>query len=125
MRAAPVIVVETPVVERIQAIFNEYVVQPLSNGCSVDALWDILLANISALHRRLGGAETKAALKLLESARTAPEDFALHEPWIRLLLEKYYDRAYVQSGQLSHRRIVFRGDRDSCRDFLLSNKGTE
>jgi tRNA 2-selenouridine synthase len=125
MRSAPVILVETPIAERSRAIHAEYVAQPLRAGCRPDALWHVLAENISALQRRLGGADTKSALQLLAAGRAAPEDFGTQEPWIRLLLEKYYDRAYTQSGQLDGRMVVFRGNVSQCRDFLLTHNGAE
>lgn len=122
MRAAPVVVVETPVEERARFIYADYVTRPLDAGCGVDPLWKVLAENISALERRLGGKETADALRLLEKGRESPRDFGLQSPWIELLLERYYDRAYANSTGLHDRNVVFRGDRRACHEFLGNQK---
>jgi len=122
MRAAPVVVVETPIGERARSIFEDYVTRPLDDGCAVEPLWDILAGNILALERRLGGKETSDALKLLGKGRLMPRDFDAQAPWIVFLLERYYDRAYARSTQLDDRNVVFRGDRRACHEFLGNQK---
>jgi len=122
MRAAPVVVVETPIGERARSIFEDYVTRPLDDGCAVEPLWDILAGNVSALERRLGGKETSDALKLLGKGRLLPRDFDAQAPWIVFLLERYYDRAYAKSTQLDDRNVVFRGDRRACHEFLGNQK---
>ncbi|MEY4629921.1 MAG: tRNA 2-selenouridine(34) synthase MnmH [Pseudomonadota bacterium] len=123
MRAAPVVVVETPIDLRARAIFREYVSQPLEQGCEVESLWQVLAENISALERRLGGQDTREALLALASGKACPREFAAQDPWIRTLLEKYYDRAYAQSGRLAERNVIFRGDLVACRNFLKDYGG--
>lgn len=120
MREAPVVVVETPIEQRARAIFHEYVQAPLDQGCAVEPLWQVLGGNISALERRLGGQDTQDLLKALAAGRSQPGEFQAQEPWIRTLLERYYDRAYARSGQLAERKVIFRGDLSACRAFLKS-----
>lgn len=122
MRAAPVVVVETPIEERARFIFDDYVGRPLAAGCPVERLWVVLAENITALERRLGGKDTATVLSMLRDGLGAPLDFAAQAPWIVMLLERYYDPAYRRSSQLDGRNIVFRGDRQACHEFLGGQK---
>lgn len=120
MHAAPVVVLEASLDERVAITFQEYVVEPLERGCDVDALWKVLAENIAALERRFGGKDTAAALGFLEGGRGSPRLLSQQEAWIRILLDRYYDRAYAKSLQLAERNVVFRGERRACHEFLSS-----
>ncbi len=122
MRVAPLVVLESPLRERAEAIYEDYVTRPLDGGCSVDDLWAVLAENIKVLERRLGGKNTADALKFLEDGRALPRAFDRQVNWIELLLEHYYDRAYSRSTKLAERNVVFSGDRRACHEFLRGLK---
>jgi len=118
MRLAPVVVLETPVLERVLAIFKEYVEAPIQAGCSPEKLWNILEGNIKVLERRLGGKETSELLKHLKDGASDPLNLERQTTWIQPLLERYYDKAYTRSSQLAQRNVVFTGDKTECKDWL-------
>ena len=113
-----VVVLETPVVERVLAIFKEYVEAPIQAGCSPEKLWNILEGNIKVLERRLGGKETSELLKHLKDGGSDPLNLERQTTWIQPLLERYYDKAYTRSSQLAQRNVVFTGDKTECKDWL-------
>jgi len=118
MKAAPLVLLETSLEERIKAIFEEYVKVPLEHKTPLEKLVKKLEDNLIAVERRLGGKETKTCLELLKTAMKNPLNLELQAPWIELLLVKYYDKTYSHSLEKHKQSIVFRGNRSELKSWL-------
>lgn len=129
LAAAPVVIVEETIENRVDAILDEYVRAPLGAGCPPRLLWARLRENIQALQKRLGGKATSeivakldaAALRSDESMNDRGLKFGGHAEWITMLLERYYDHAYARSSRFSDRKILFSGSRLECQKFLMEH----
>ena len=121
MRSAPVVILETPIEERARGIFIEYIKEPLAEGCPPDQLWGQLEKSLQALEKRLGGKETSEALKLLAEGAQDPTQFEKQRHWIELLLIRYYDKAYTHALKTSEQRVVFRGNRNEVKKWIVEN----
>nr|UXP70928.1 tRNA 2-selenouridine(34) synthase MnmH [uncultured Bdellovibrionales bacterium] len=121
MKSAPLILLETPLQERIEAIFNEYVKIPLESNCPIEKLWLNLESNLKALEKRLGGQETQKCLNLMQAGLKNPINLELQAPWIELLLVQYYDKTYAHSfGRCKH-SVVFKGNKTEVKNWLKEN----
>lgn len=118
MKLAPLVVLESPLCERMMAIFEEYVKGPVESNCPPEKLWPVIVSNIKTLERRLGGKETSEALRLLKEGEKDPLNFEMQIPWIELLLLRYYDKGYSRSLKQSEQTVVFRGDKVQVKEWL-------
>ena len=128
MRESPLIVLEASINDRIDIVFEEYIVQALAEYQELlgetkgfDTWSDNLLTALDKIQRRLGGLHHKAIKSDMEYAinshRTTGDQLH-HKEWIHTLLVGYYDPMYdYQLGKKTD-RIVFRGDQESVLDHL-------
>ena len=119
MKQAPLIILETSLQERIEAIFHEYVEIPLQQETPVTQLWEILGQNIKSLEKRLGGKDTALAIKLLQEGLSNPLLLEKQSPWIELLLVRYYDKAYAYALNRSQQKILFQGNKTEIKSWLI------
>jgi len=124
MKLAPLVILESPLSERVSAIFEEYVKNPIASGCSPEKLWPILESNIKALEKRLGGKETTEALRLVTEGKPDPLSLEKQTPWIELLLTRYYDKGYAQAKKNSKQTVVFRGNKNEVKAWLTEKVST-
>ena len=116
MQAAPIVLVESDQPTRIENIYREYVVEADDPG----HLRETLETSLDNIRRRLGGARHREVRDRMAHAFDG-EDSGSHRAWIGMLLEWYYDPMYdYQIGKKMH-RIVFRGDADAVRHYLMDN----
>lgn len=118
MKQAPLLILETPLEERIAFIFQEYVKNPLKSHCPLAKLTEILEKNLRALEKRLGGKETQVALKLFSEGMKDPMNLEKQSPWIELLLLKYYDKTYAYALSKSQQKIIFRGNKKEVKNWI-------
>ena len=118
MKLSPLVILEAPLSERVSAIFEEYIKNPIDSGCSSEKLWPILESNIKALEKRLGGKETTEALRLVTEGKPDPLNLEKQTPWIELLLTRYYDKGYAQALKNSKQTVVFRGTKNEVKAWL-------
>jgi tRNA 2-selenouridine synthase len=114
-----VIRIEASVASRASRIVEEYVKEPLAEGLSAAALEAVLEASLQKISSKLGGlvySEIRGAMR----RAFAESEIALHEAWVKELLEKYYDKAYEHSFQRLGRKVVFRGDWQECLNWMQS-----
>jgi tRNA 2-selenouridine synthase len=124
MTAAPRILVEASMEQRVQQIVTDYIDYVLDKGDEGDALQtleEFLHASVARISRRLGGARTAQCSALLSEAmalhrRGATRD--VHSRWIEFLLREYYDPFYDYGIRKTEEQIVFRGSVEEVRDFL-------
>ncbi len=113
MQAAPLVILEVPLEERVATIYREYV-EPNNQ--------DFFKERIKRISKKLGGQRTREMLEQLERAFQGAQSQAAHSGWIGQLLTEYYDPAYEFSLSKHKQKIVFRGGADEVKDFLLKLK---
>lgn len=119
--AAPVVFLECDPEARARRIYEEYVVEPLAGQSSPAALAESLKGSVTAIARRLGGESASRVKAAIDAAlREAPSAYERHRAWILELLLSYYDKAYNHAFERSRRDVVFRGDYEECRRWILS-----
>ena len=128
MRRSPLIILEASVDERVNNIFQEYIVESLAEYQKLlgetqgfDTWAAGLLRALEKIQRRLGGLHFKAINSIMEYAidrHRGSAESEHHKAWIRALLVEYYDPMYdYQLGKKSE-RVIYRGERESVLDYL-------
>lgn len=125
MEAAPLVVLERTLAERVRALYEEYVVDKTRfyDG-DVSRTREFYLAALDRIERKLGGLQHRRIRgQIVEAFGTdasAPDalSFDRHEGWVASLLEHYYDPLYDRTILRRKSREIFRGDADACREFL-------
>jgi len=130
MRRSPLIVLEASVDERVNNIYQEYIIESLVEYKS--ALNDTqgferwageLLNGLKKIQRRLGGMHYKAINSIMEYAidrHRSSADPEHHKAWIRALLVEYYDPMYDYQLDKKTDRVIFRGEQTNVLDYLKS-----
>ena len=130
MRKAPVVLLEVALDERIEVIYNEYVVEARQEYVQAfgelqgTSQWqDYLLTAIDKIRKRLGGKahqEIRQQLELALRQTSVAAAGEAHRCWIAQLLTDYYDPMYDYQLSKKAERIVYRGDRQSVLAYLGS-----
>lgn len=120
MQRAPLIILEVETAERSAHIWREYVDAPLVAGGDPAVLAGGYLASSDRIKRRLGGLRHAEVRRLMDAAFATDNDQHAHQRWIEALLSGYYDPMYDYQLAKKQARILFRGDRDAVRDYLVS-----
>jgi len=115
----PVIIINTPLEERITNIINEYIIQPLQQCCQTlgDAQgWQCfrqaVLDNLGRIKIRLGGlrfAEMSRSFEASLLAHQAGQPSTVFSPWVSRLLLEYYDPMYDYQLSKSQRKVLLEG----------------
>lgn len=125
--AADVIQLETPLVDRVQITFDEYVTSAQSlfvetYGESGLAEWlDDIRGSLSRIRKRLGGERFKRVNQLVDDGyalQQASGDTSGHKRWVELLLVEYYDPMYDYQLDQKKRKIVFRGTAADVLEYI-------
>lgn len=117
LRSSKVIVVKQTLEERIENIFQDYVVHA-SPGLELFLSFEVSLDKIQ---RRLGGLRTQEIRQDIHRSRN---DFATHQDlnsnkiWIEKLLVFYYDPLYLSSFERRNPEILFQGRHEDIQKFL-------
>jgi len=126
MKNAPVILLEDTVANRVDRIHQEYIVKQVTELTSagiedpVDHLETQYSSALSAIRKRLGGANYSKIAKTMETAfsnHKSNED-SHHKVWISDLLHHYYDPMYDYQLEQKRDRIAIQGNRSVIRDYL-------
>ena len=123
----PLVILETPIQERVEITFAEYVTAAQENyrktGCS-DPLneWkqDIVHA-IERIKRRLGGLRYQNLSDIFENAvdeQIRSGSLDAHKEWVEYLLREYYDPMYDYQIQKRSEQVVFRGSSEEILSYL-------
>jgi tRNA 2-selenouridine synthase len=124
MRASDVILVDETFEQRIENIYQDYVVQTCLSSddeCEARTLFAKYRAAAQAISRKLGGLRTQ---EVLEDLRRSEEDFLAgrglqaNRSWIAKLLQYYYDPLYLGSLEKRQPKILFRGGSAEILDIL-------
>ncbi|MDI9244068.1 tRNA 2-selenouridine(34) synthase MnmH [Marinobacter sp. CHS3-4] len=127
MAAAPLLVLEQPIEERIRIIREDYVVNMSADYAARDgkvAGWEqfeeYLLSALDRIRKRLGGERHQTLRKLMQEAlqrQASTGDVTGHDGWIRSLLENYYDPMYDYQLEQKAGRILVRGGPETIIDW--------
>jgi tRNA 2-selenouridine synthase len=127
MAAAPLLVLEQPIEERVRIIREDYVVKMASDYARRDgeeAGWrsfeDYLLSALDRIRKRLGGERHQHLRQSMQDAlenQHATGDVSGHDQWIASLLEHYYDPMYDYQLEQKAGRILLRGGPETIRGF--------
>lgn len=119
MKGSPIVILDADLEQRSKRIFDEYVMQPLSNGFTTDALCERYISNIQRIHRKLGGlASSQISQQIQDAFSSSGVDYERHRIWIAALLKDYYDPMYTHALEKQNRKVLFRGDHNECLSYL-------
>lgn len=120
-KAGKYIVVDTPLEERIQITFDEYVTQGQLEYPSHQDWIDFMKAALFRIRKRLGGERYQRVCEqfdLANSLQVQTGDFQAHHLWIETLLSEYYDPMYDYQMQKDQKPICFKGSMDEVVEYL-------
>ena len=109
MRISPIVVLEIGIAERIENIYQEYIIN--------DNNPNNLLSGLDRIKKRLGG---KLHSELKDCMREAFDNnnADTHRRWIHNLLSNYYDPMYDYQIRQKNPRIVMQGDKKDVLSFV-------
>ena len=116
MSQSKIVLIEEPIENRIQNIFEEYIQKGLENKTDV-ILSNELKEKLAKISKRLGGANYKKVDTLIQSA-FENQDHSIHFEWIELLLTSYYDKMYDYQLERKQDRCIKSGNWEMIRNFL-------
>lgn len=126
MSVSPMVVIELTFEERIEKLWQEYVVDRYTEtsacfGESADQVFsDHLTESLLRAKKRLGGQKTKEILALMEMAikRQHDDSFASHRLWLEAIIADYYDPMYRYQLNKHKHRVIFRGNHQDVVQWL-------
>jgi len=129
MAKSPMVVIEVPFEQRIEKLWQEYVVDRYEQtkaffGEQAEAEFsNYLIDSLLRIQKRLGGDKTKQIKSLMQEAlKTQHSDgFAHHREWLRVITAEYYDPMYLYQLQQRIDRVIFQGDEKAVLDWLSEN----
>lgn len=125
MKNAPVCVLTCSEEQRINRIFQDYVVLQKSNyvekyekeGAKYFA--DFLQLALKKIQKRLGGVRYKYLNEIMQQALNDQSEI-LHKKWIGSLLKYYYDPMYHYQLEKKSNKTIFTGNKTELQEFLSS-----
>lgn len=121
MQISDLVVLDTEIEQRSLNIFNEYVRDPIDMGINAMELCKDYLGALKKIKKRLGGNHYDTIKTILNNA-FINSDKMLHLKWIKTLLAKYYDKMYDYKLNIRKENIIFRGNENDCKIFLMNLK---
>lgn len=107
------VVLETPLEERLQITFDEYVTQAQHEYDSLEDWAAFMQAALERIRKRLGGERHQTVLQQFNDALALQKNSGAteaHLAWIKTLLIEYYDPMYDFQIQKSQIPIAFKGN---------------
>ena len=117
MQESELVLVEIPIEERIQNIIEDYVLAPLRDGITKDALLISLRSSLLKIQKRLGGDLFREIRNKMDNAFLNPENFS-HENWVNQLLQSYYDPLYDYQITAKKSRCIYKSNKDGIIEYL-------
>ncbi len=128
MDAARLIMLEDSVENRVDRIFNEYILDQLvryetaaaNRDAGFEQFGAYLKGSLAGIAKRLGGARFKELDSAMQAAlgQHRQGDPQHHRVWIRELLVGYYDPMYAYQLERKQDRITFAGSSAEIHDWL-------
>jgi tRNA 2-selenouridine synthase len=135
MKRSPLVLLQASVEERVEIIFQEYIVNALAEYQqrygAADGFhqWSTnLLEAMNKIQRRLGGQRHRELHDMMQQAiqkQRELDEAQHHKQWIHHLLVDYYDPMYDYQTSAKTERVVFRGEADEVLEFLRQQYGLE
>lgn len=127
MSGSKIVILETPMDERVDSILGEYVAEALNSYNDREeglrALSDSFLFNLKRISKKLGGVRFKEIENDMESAfniHRDNDDMEPHRIWIEKLLTYYYDPMYQYSLNKRSEQVIFKGDFECILSWIKS-----
>ncbi len=121
---APLIILETPVKQRVEITFDEYVVEAQKMyDNNLDKWSDEILGAMNRIKKRLGSQRHKEVCDIFENAfeeQTQRNALEGHKEWIEFLLREYYDPMYDYQIQKRSEQVEFRGSSEEIVEYLAN-----
>lgn len=121
---APLIILKTPIDQRVEITFDEYVIEAQKVYAEDLEQWrSEILGAMHRIERRLGSKRHNEICAIFESAFNIQMRGGLldaHKEWIETLLVEYYDPMYDYQIQKRSKQVAFRGTREEVLEFLLT-----
>ncbi|PIE82595.1 MAG: tRNA 2-selenouridine(34) synthase MnmH [Cardiobacteriales bacterium] len=130
MSSAPLVVVDSPLEDRLEHSFHNYILHKLDewrravgDEQAFDAFANDLQQSLSNIRKRLGGLHYQQIAAVMQHALEQHRrgDPSEHRVWIKILLTNYYDPMYDHQLSQKADRIMFRGSREQVRDYFSSH----
>lgn len=127
MSNAPLVILETPIDERIEITMKEYVIEAQkmyeSAGFEdgLEAWRKSIESAMFRILRRLGNHKYAEVCKIFQNALQEQKrsgSFDLYRDWVDYLLVQYYDPMYDYQIQKRSERIVFRGCASEVHNYM-------
>ncbi|WP_321777992.1 tRNA 2-selenouridine(34) synthase MnmH [Sulfurimonas sp.] len=119
---APLIILETPMIQRVDITFVEYVLEAQKLYKNNIEQWsDVILGAMHRIRRRLGGQRYKLLCEIFDNAldeQIQRGSMDAHKEWIELLLSEYYDPMYNYQIQKRCQQVEFRGSAEEIFEYL-------
>ena len=129
MAEAPLVILETPITDRIDITLNEYVIeaQRMYECAGFENVLEAWQESIqSAMHRikrRLGNQKHSEVCNIFEDAVQEQKkngSYDKYRDWVEYLLREYYDPMYDYQIQKRSEKIVFRGNASEVHEYIKS-----
>lgn len=118
-----IILVESDDYERLENIYNTYVVDLIKEyeqmyGDYGFKKWvDFVEASLLKIQKKLGYQNYKELKLIFENANK--QDLEKHKDWIYYIMKKYYDPLYENKKKNWENQVVYRGNIEECREYLI------
>lgn len=129
MSEAPLVILETPIEERIEITLNEYVIEAQKMyECAgfedvLGAWQESIQSAMNRIQRRLGNQKHGELTKIFEGALQKQQNdgsFEGYREWVEYLLREYYDPMYDYQIQKRSDKVVFRGSATEIKEYLIT-----
>lgn len=126
---ASIVHLEISLEERVQITFDEYVTvaqSAFADAFGADGLFrwlEDLQGSLQRIRKRLGGERLKRVAQSMQTAfdhQQVTGDASAHKEWVEILLCEYYDPMYDYQLEQKKQKIVFRGDAQAVREYLMN-----
>ena len=120
MQNSALIIIRTPMEERMNNIYKEYVKLPMQHKEDSATLFLSLSYSLNKIKKRIGSKNHDEIQKNMNQAFKLNKK-VLHKEWIQKILINYYDPMYKY--QLNKRKdlVLFKGDYDNVKDYIDNN----
>jgi len=125
------VVLETPMQERVQITFDEYVTEAQReyityfHEAGLTRWAEDIRSGIDRIQRRLGSERHRKIKTIFEEAYQIQQnsgDTEKHKAWIEPLLRDYYDPMYDYQLAKRAKKVAFRGDKEAVKGYLCQMK---
>lgn len=127
MQQAPKFILEVPVDQRVENIFQEYILEQLQklSLAQKQKYFEGLHGSLQSLQKKLGLERYKVLAQLLSEAIQASlqlENHDKHRAWIHLLLVQYYDPQYQHFQSQHPEKILHKGTPEEFLKWVSSSR---